>query len=55
MAASQDKLLYLNAKARGEAIRMLYALGGEKYEDKRVDFQDLPQIKGGERHFRNNH
>ena len=41
---SQDKLVYFPVRARGEAIRMLYALADKKLEDERVTFE---QWQGG--------
>ena len=37
---SQDKLVYFPVRARGEAIRMLYALADKQLEDERVTFEE---------------
>jgi len=39
------KLTYFNLRARGEIIRMLFALGETAYEDERIEIQDWPAKK----------
>nr|WGO51743.1 glutathione S-transferase sigma 2 [Ectropis grisescens] len=39
------KFYYFNAKALGEASRMLMAYGGQEFEDKRVSTADWPDFK----------
>ena len=39
------KLVYFDARARGELSRLLFAAGGVKYEDKRIKFEDWPKVK----------
>jgi len=43
--AEQDKLLYFDVKARGEAIRMLYALAGKGLNEQRISFEEWPPLK----------
>jgi len=45
--ASKYKLTYFNFYGRGEAVRMLFALAGVEYEDKRVEWtgDDWKEIK----------
>jgi len=43
-----DRLLYFNAKARGEAIRQLYVLSGTEFCDERImDHDEFNQKKRG--------
>ncbi|KAL5018475.1 hypothetical protein ScPMuIL_004197 [Solemya velum] len=39
------KFVYFNGRARGEAIRMAFAVGGVKFEDVRVELSDWPTLK----------
>jgi glutathione S-transferase len=39
------KYTYFNLRGRGETVRLCLAYGGLKYEDKRVEFKDWPQLK----------
>ncbi|XP_072050148.1 glutathione S-transferase 1-like [Amphiura filiformis] len=32
------KLIYFNARGRGETIRLLFEIAGVEYEDKRIDY-----------------
>jgi hypothetical protein len=41
------KFIYFNGRARGEVIRVLFAVAGVKYEDKRVEQADWPALKPG--------
>ncbi|KAF6016575.1 hypothetical protein EB796_025119 [Bugula neritina] len=43
--AQRDKHLYFDVRARGEAIRMLYALAGKELDDQRIGFADWPSLK----------
>lgn len=43
--AAKDQLLYYNLRARAEAIRMLYALAGKEFEDKRFSPEEWPALK----------
>ena len=45
--ASGDKLVYFDARARGEPTRMLYALAGKSLDDKRVSADQWPSQKEG--------
>jgi glutathione S-transferase len=42
----QYKLNYFNFRGRGEVIRLIFAAAGQKYEDRRFDFAQWPEIKG---------
>lgn len=44
----QDKLLYFNARARGEAIRMLYVLAGKEYDNTIIPADTFDKTKPGE-------
>ena len=39
------KLTYFNARARGEIIRLIFAVAKEKYEDVRFADDEWPAIK----------
>jgi len=39
------KLTYFNARGRGEIIRLVLTAAGIPFEDKRVEFSDLPALK----------
>lgn len=39
-------LYYFNGRGRAESIRLVFAAGGQEYEDKRVT--DWPSFKKGE-------
>jgi len=41
------KLTYFNATGRAEVARMLFAVAGEKYEDKRIQHADWSALKQG--------
>ncbi|XP_067942666.1 glutathione S-transferase 3-like [Watersipora subatra] len=43
--AEQNKMIYFDMRARGETIRMLHALAGEKLAEDRLDASKWPQIK----------
>ena len=45
--ASGDKLVYFDARARGEPTRMLYALAGKSLKDERVTIEQWPSQKEG--------
>lgn len=47
MKKMADKLIYFDARARAEPVRMMYAFAGEKLEDERVAFADWPKKKEG--------
>ena len=42
---STYKLTYLNARGKGEYIRLVLAAAGVQYEDFRIDLKDWPQHK----------
>lgn len=43
------KLIYFEAKGRAELTRLVFAAGGVKYEDKRIDrIDDWPKVKASE-------
>ena len=42
---SSYKLIYFNAKGRGEIIRYIFAQAGVKYEDNRVTKEEWPELK----------
>lgn len=44
----QDVLYGFDFHGRSEPARMLYFLGGEKFEDHRVAFSDWPKYKEGQ-------
>lgn len=52
--AQPDKLLYFDLRARGEVIRMIYVLAGEKLTDERLSMEQWPAKKEGKTHL-NNH
>ncbi|XP_078702031.1 hematopoietic prostaglandin D synthase-like [Branchiostoma floridae x Branchiostoma belcheri] len=39
------KLTYFNGRGRGETIRLLFAAGGIKYEDVRIEGAQWPALK----------
>lgn len=39
------KLTYFDGKGRGEVIRMAFVLGGVKFQDERISFQEWPALK----------
>ncbi|CAL4164317.1 unnamed protein product, partial [Meganyctiphanes norvegica] len=39
------KLIYFNMAARAELARWCFAYGGIEYEDKRIEFEDWPEMK----------
>lgn len=39
------KLIYFDLKGRGEVSRLLFALGEQAFEDKRLTFQEWPEAK----------
>lgn len=43
--AEMDRLFYFPVRARGEAIRMLYALSGTSFEDQRISLEEWPEHK----------
>merc|ERR1712038_384153 len=43
--APKVQLLYFDGRGRGEIIRMILTYGGVEFEDKRVSFEEWPQIK----------
>lgn len=43
--AGKDELIYFDVKGRGEPIRMLYALTGVDFEDKRVTNDEWPAVQ----------
>ena len=45
--AEMDRLLYFNAKARGEAIRQLYILSGTEFFDEKIDLEEFKERKAG--------
>lgn len=38
-------LIYFDLRARGELIRLVFAEAGQKYEDKRVTFDEWKDLK----------
>jgi len=42
-----DKVLYFNLKARGERVRMIYALAGLEFENILYTSENWPQAKQG--------
>lgn len=42
-----DQLAYFDLRARGEAIRMIYAVAGKEFEDKRVSSEEWLTLKPG--------
>ena len=40
-------LVYFDAKARGELIRLIFAEANQEYEDDRITFTDWPKRKPG--------
>ena len=49
--ASGDKLVYFDARSRGEPTRMLYALAGKSLEEERVTAKQWPSVKGSKSLF----
>ena len=45
--AGVDKLQYFDMRARGEPIRMIYAIAGKEIEDIRISFTEWPANKPG--------
>jgi len=45
--AEKDRLLYFDAKARGEAIRQLYILSGTEFCDERITPEEFKDRKAG--------
>lgn len=43
--APKLKLIYFNARGRAEVSRLLLALGGQEYEDVRIQIENWPQEK----------
>ncbi|XP_067942462.1 glutathione S-transferase 1-like [Watersipora subatra] len=43
--AAKDRLTYFNVYARGEPTRILYALAGKEFEDKRIELEQWPAAK----------
>jgi len=41
----QYKLNYFNIRGRGEIIRLVFAAGGQKFEDHRIEFAQWPEFK----------
>lgn len=41
----QYKLIYFKTKGRAEAIRLLFAAAGVKYEDCRLEKEEFQQLK----------
>ena len=48
---TQYKLTYFNSRGRGEIIRYLFALAGQKYEDNRVTSEQWGKMKAGKYSF----
>lgn len=44
-ASTTYKLHYFDGRGRGEAIRLIFVLGNEKFEDRRYDFDEWPKYK----------
>ena len=42
---AQYTLFYGNARGRGEVIRLVFAAGGQEFDDKRFEFADWPSFK----------
>jgi len=42
---SQYKLIYFNGRGRAELARLLFAVGGVKYEDQRHEMNEWPAVK----------
>lgn len=47
----QDRLLYFNQKAKGEAIRMLHALADKPLTDEVIEKKVWPVVKSSEYHM----
>ena len=43
---SEDKLVYFDARSRGEPTRMVYALAGKSLKEERVTAEQWPSKKG---------
>ena len=39
------KLTYFQMRARGEVIRMIFAVAGVPYEDNRIEWSEWPALK----------
>ncbi len=44
-ASAAFKLIYFNFRGRAEISRMLFSLGKQAYEDKRIELKDWPAMK----------
>ena len=45
---SSYKLVYFNGRGRAENARMMFTLGGQKFEDVRIENEKWPSYKAGE-------
>lgn len=45
------KLTYFDITGRGEPIRFTLAYGGQKFEERRVKFDEWPKVKSGVFHI----
>ena len=48
MAQKSYKLLYFQARGRGEFIRFAFLIAGVEFEDCRMDFETWQTLKAGE-------
>jgi len=46
--AEKDQYIYFDVRARGEAIRMLYAVAKKEFTNQVVTFADWPAVKEGD-------